>query len=411
VRLALLVGSFPSISEKFILDQAAGLIDAGLEPEVYAAMRPSETKSHTLAGRYGMADRAVYANVPRSARRRVLEAPRLFAACLLRHPAAALRAFDTRAYATAARNLKTLYFLRAVEGREPPDILHCHFGPYGLVGAFLKDCGFARRLVVTFHGSDINGYPRRYGEGMYRGLYERADAVTCGSRFIRGQLAANGCPEEKIHVLPVGVRMADYPAAEPVREDGLILSVGRLVEGKGFRYAIEALAALRPRFPSAHYVIAGGGGGRAGLERLARELGVADAVSFLGDQSDTEVAALYRRASIFILPSVRASNGAEEGQGLVLQEAQASGLPVISTRIGGIPEGMVEGATGFLVPERDSAALAERAGALLDDAALRRRMGRAGREFAAANYDVPILTRWLLDIYGSLLAPGEGATR
>jgi len=134
-------------------------------------------------------------------------------------------------------------------------------------------------------------------------------------------------------------------------------------------------------------------------------------VSFLGDQSDAEVAALYRRASIFILPSVRASNGAEEGQGLVLQEAQASGLPVISTRIGGIPEGMVEGATGFLVPERDSAALAERAGALLDDAALRRRMGRAGREFAAANYDVPILTRRLLDIYGSLLAPGEGATR
>jgi colanic acid/amylovoran biosynthesis glycosyltransferase len=411
VRLALLVGSFPSISEKFILDQVAGLIDAGIEPAIYAAMRPAEAKAHTLVERYGLGARTVYADVPRSARRRAVEAPALLAACLARHPAAALRAFDARAYATAARNLKTLYFLRAVEGRDRPDILHCHFGPYGLVGAYLKDCGFARRLVVTFHGSDINGYPRRYGEGMYRALYDRADAVTCGSRFIRDRLVANGCPEGKILVLPVGVRISDYPEAEAPREEGLILSVGRLAEAKGFRYAIDALAALRLRVPSARYAIAGGGGERAALERLTRERGVEDAVSFLGEQSDAEVAALYRRASIFVLPSVRAANGAEEGQGLVLQEAQAAGLPVVSTRIGGIAEGMIEGETGLLVPEKDSAALAAAMARLLEDAPLRARMGRAGRAFAAANYDVPMLARRLIGLYGSLSAPKEGGQR
>ncbi|HOX31131.1 MAG TPA: glycosyltransferase [Spirochaetales bacterium] len=405
MRLAVLVGSFPELSEKFILNQLCGLIDRGIAPEVFAAMRAPGgpgAKGHELAGRYGLAARATYADLPRSAGRRLLEAPGLLASCLARDPASALRALRISDYATAAKNLKTLYFLEAFAGRRY-DILHCHFGPSGLVGAFLKDCGLARRLVVTFHGSDINGYPRRHGEGVYRVLYDRADAVTCGSRFIRDRLVANGCPPGKIRVIPVGVRLDEYPEPSEPREEGLVLSVGRLAEAKGFRYAIEALAALKPRFPKARYAIAGGGSGRAELEELARRLGVADSVSFLGDQSDLEVAALYRRASVFVLPSVRGSNGAEEGQGLVLQEAQASGLPVVSTRIGGIPEGLVEGETGLLAPERDGAALAGRIAELLGDASLRERMGRAGRAFVAERYDVAKLSGALVGLYGEIL--------
>jgi colanic acid/amylovoran biosynthesis glycosyltransferase len=406
MRLAMLLGSFPELSEKFLLNQLSGLIDAGVEPTVYAAMESGAAKGHALAERYGLGKRSIYARVPRSTRKRVIEAPALFVSCLASDPASTFRALRIGTYATAAKNLKTLYFLRAF-GDERFDILHCHFGPNGLIGAFLKDCGRADRLVVTFHGSDINGYPRRYGEGVYRALYDRADALTCGSRFIRDKLVANGCPAQKIRVLPVGLRMEDYPETDSPREEGMILSVGRLVEVKGFRYAVEAFAAIRRRFPKAHYVIAGGGPDRAMLEGLARELGVAEGLSLLGDLSDTEVAALYRRASVFVLPSVRASNGAEEGQGLVLQEAQASGLPVVSTLVGGIPEGVVEGETGFLVPEKDPAALAERIGELLGNASLRERMGRKGRAFVSETYDIKRLSSRLIGLYNEILGRKE----
>jgi colanic acid/amylovoran biosynthesis glycosyltransferase len=404
MRVAMIVNAFPEISQKFILNQVTGLLDAGVEVDVYAAMKPKEAKSHEIAERYGLAARTTYANVPRSSMARVLGLPGLFFRQFFAHPGAALRAFRYGRYGTASRNLKTLYFLEAF-GDSRYDVIHCQFGPNGLVGAFLKDCGIAGRLVVTFHGSDITTYPSRYGEGIYRVMYDRADAVTSGTSFTKAKLTANSCPETKITVIPVGVRMDEYAETDfASREPFSILSVGRLVEVKGYRWAIEAFAKVHERFPRAEYLIVGDGGLKASLEALAGELGVAGSVRFLGAMRDTEVAALYRTASVFVLPSVIASDGAEEGQGLVLQEAQACGLPVVSTRIGGIPEGVIEGETGFIVAQKDPAAMAERICLLLGNPELRKQMGVAGRAFASARYDVPVLTKKLIELYGRVVS-------
>jgi colanic acid/amylovoran biosynthesis glycosyltransferase len=236
-------------------------------------------------------------------------------------------------------------------------------------------------------------------------MYRAADAVTAGSRFIAAKIAANGCAPEKIRILPVGVRMDEHPPlAFANRSARTILSVGRLVEVKGFRYGVEAFAAVRKEFPEAEYLIVGQGSGSAELLSLARELGVAEGLKLLGPQSGERVAELYGRASVFVLPSIRARDGAEEGQGLVLQEAQASGLPVVSTLVGGIPEGVREGETGFLVPQKDPDALADRIRRLLGDADLRERMGRSARAFAEGNYDMRVLSARLLGIYEAALA-------
>lgn len=399
MKVAMIVNGFPQLSEKFLVNQVTGLIDAGVDLDVYAAVRPAEGKRHELAERYGLFDRTIYAGVPRSARTRLMELPGLLARGLLNGPAATLRALNAATYTAAARNLKTLYFSRAFAGRRY-DIVHCHFGPNGLIGAYLKDCGLARGLVVTFHGSDINTYPRRHGEGVYRTLYDRADVVTVNSTFTRAKVIANGCPESKIEVLPVGLRMEEYQETDPaLRDPCTVLTVGRLVEKKGHRYALEAFALVKRHFREARYVLAGGGPLRQELELQAASLGIADSVSFLGDQSDAEVAALYRSATVFILPSVTASDGDMEGQGLVLQEAQASGLPVVSTLHNGIPDGVLDGVSGFLVPEKDGAALADRIIALLDDSGLRARMGAEGRSFVSRKYDTPALTERILKIY------------
>jgi colanic acid/amylovoran biosynthesis glycosyltransferase len=395
----MVVNGFPELSEKFLVNQVTGLFDAGAELDVYSALSPPPAGAHELARRYRLPERTIYARTPRGARSRLLEAPALFASCAVRDFAAALRSLDAGRYATASRNLKCLYFLRAFGDRKY-DLVHCHFGPNGLVGAFLKDSGIAKSLVVSFHGSDINTYPKRYGEGVYRYLYRTADLVTVNSRFTAAKVAANGCPESKIEVLPVPLRMEEHPEADPARRKGLqVLTVGRLVEKKGHRYAIEAFARARRAFPEAEYLVAGDGPLRGELEALARELGVADAVRFLGAKCDREVAELYASSSVFVLASVTARDGDMEGQGLVLQEAQAAGLPVISTLHNGIPDGVLDGVSGFLVPERDPEALAGRLAELLGDAAARSRMGKAGREFVAARYDSAVLTKRLLALY------------
>jgi colanic acid/amylovoran biosynthesis glycosyltransferase len=404
MRVAMIVNAFPELSEKFIVNQVAGLLDAGLDLDVYSALSPPDGRSHELAERYGMRERAIYARAPRSFKRRALEAPGLVFGSLAAGPGTALRALDVGTYATAARSLKNLYLLRAF-GSSRYDIVHCHFGPNGLVGAFLKDAGIARRLVATFHGSDINSYPGRHGEGVYRALYERADLVTANTGFTKAKIVANGCPAGKIEILPVGLRMDEYPEAPfGERDPRAILTVGRLVEKKGHRYALEAVALLAKRLPGIRYLVAGDGGLRKELEARAAELGIAELVDFLGPRNDREVAQLYRSSAVFVLPSVTASDGDMEGQGLVLQEAQAAGMPVVSTLHNGIPEGVREGETGFLVPERDPAALADRIGRLLEDSELRERMGRAGRSFVAATYDGPILTGRLLGMYERTLS-------
>jgi colanic acid/amylovoran biosynthesis glycosyltransferase len=407
----MIVNGFPEISEKFLVNQVTGLMDAGADLDVYSALSPPAGKGHELAERYGLRERTIYARAPRSAKARLAELPGLFAACAAQGPRNALRALDSGRYATAARNFKNLYFLRAFGARRY-DVVHCHFGPNGLVGAFLKDCGIAGRLVVTFHGSDINTYPRRYGVGVYRRLYEKADIVTVNSRFTMAKVVENGCASSKIEILPVGLRMEEYPAVDPaLRETSTILTVGRLVEKKGHRYAIEAFARVRKRFPDALYLIVGDGPLRGELELLVRELELGDSVRFLGAKGDKEVAALYARASIFVLASVTASDGDMEGQGLVLQEAQASGLPVVSTLHNGIPDGVLDGKSGFLVPERDVGALAEKIESLFGDEALRREMGAVGRSFVSGAYDVPGLTRRVMALYarvtGSTIEEGK----
>ena len=108
---------------------------------------------------------------------------------------------------------------------------------------------------------------------------------------------------------------------------------------------------------------------------------------------------LYSGATVFCLPSVTAASGDMEGQGLVLQEAQACGIPVVSTLHNGIPDGVLDGISGFLVPEKDPRSLADRIASILSDPALGARMGSAGREFALSKYDIAGLTARLLGFY------------
>ncbi len=140
----------------------------------------------------------------------------------------------------------------------------------------------------------------------------------------------------------------------------------------------------------------------AGLNALATALGINNCVRFLGAQPHETVLNLMRGAEIFALPSQTAKNGDSEALGIVFNEASACGVPIVSTWHGGIPEAVLDGETGFLVPERDDAALAEKLDTLLSDRALGEKMGQRGREFVCEVFDIRKQTVKLEGIYDSL---------
>lgn len=397
MRVAMIMSNYPELSEKFLINQVEGLVAAGVEVDVYASHRftPQGGAAATLTP----APYVRYVGIPRSPLARLALYPKEAFLSLVSRPKAFLKSLDSRVYGTAAKNLKLLPFARFLSDHHY-DAVHCHFGWNGLVGAFLKDVGVTDKLVVSFHGSDINSYPSRYGERVYAGMYQRADVVTSNTNFTNDKVVANGCPREKTAIIPECLPTAEYPMVDSsLRDACTLLTVGRLVEKKGHRYTLEAVAKLVPRFPELRYLVAGDGPLRQSLEAQAEELGISDRVSFLGACDYATVRELYAKATVFALPSVTAADGDREGQGLVLQEAQARGLPVVSTWHNGIPDGVLDGETGYLVSEKDTEALADRLGALLSDSGLRSRMGRAGRVFVEKRYDSGSIAASLMELY------------
>nr|WP_235441026.1 glycosyltransferase [Limnoraphis robusta] len=188
-------------------------------------------------------------------------------------------------------------------------------------------------------------------------------------------------------------------ANEPVK----IITVARLVEKKGIEYSIRAVAQVLKEYPNLIYRIVGDGGLRESLEQLIRELNVSENVKILGWMTQEEVRQLYTDSHLFILSSVTATDGDKEGQGLVLQEAQAMGLPVLSTIHNGIPDGVLDGKSGFLVPEKDVDALAEKLSFLLKNPEKWLEMGQSGRAFVEENYEINKLNDQLVEIYSKLI--------
>jgi colanic acid/amylovoran biosynthesis glycosyltransferase len=374
MKAAIIVNSFPAISEKFILNQIVSLVEQNLDFDLYASVAAEEQRRHALFSGYNLENKIINMRIPRKTWKRFLQFPLLFVANFARNPLFTLRALSVKKYSSAALNFKNLYFLKYFYGKDY-DIIHCHFGQNGLTGAFLKECRMGKRLIVTFHGTDITVVPGKFGANMYRHMFKTADVITAGSRFVKNRLVQHGCDADKIQILPMGIIVKKKPDVD------YFLSVGRLVEVKGFSYSIEAFALLARDFDHINYYIAGNGPLYESLNRRIVELGMETRIFLLGEKTDIELEALFDHALAFIIPSIRASDGAEEGQGLVIQEAESYALPVIGTDIGGIPDGIISGRTGWIVPEKEITAMREKMAFLVTHPDTRREFGEEGRKF------------------------------
>jgi len=171
------------------------------------------------------------------------------------------------------------------------------------------------------------------------------------------------------------------------------------VEVKGIEYALRALAIAKNQLQDFRYTIAGDGPLSSKLEALTTKLGLGQSVKFVGTVSQEEIPHMYEASHVFVLPAVVSNSGEEEGQSVVLAEAQATGLPIVATTVGGIPESVRDGESGLLVPSRNPEALASAILWLFNHPETWARMGHAGRALVEERFNLETLNNQLVGIY------------
>jgi glycosyltransferase involved in cell wall biosynthesis len=278
-----------------------------------------------------------------------------------------------------------------------PDVLHSHMVHANLMARAVRLVTPVPVLVSTIHNI-YEGGP--LWMAAYRLTNRLVDGMTiiseaAADRFIREGII----PRDLLRVIPNGVDPVPFRAVSRaerddtrrqlgLREEFAWLAVGRFETAKDYPNMLQAFAAVRERHPEAVLLLVGRGSLQPDTEALAQRLGLGDAVRFLGVRDD--VPALVSAADAYVMSS------AWEGMPMVLLEAAAGGLPVVTTRVGGNHEAVLDGATGFLAPARDAGALASAMSRLMAlTAAERREMGERGREHVRANHGLTrVVERW-----------------
>lgn len=396
LRVGLVVGDFPVISETFVINIAAGLVERGHDVRLLAmsGQRRSAPGMHARVAEHDLA-----ARTRRPAFGRALIAPFGEDGAEIRKWGPARRAM---AFAAQAGML----------ARQPAfDIVHCQFATLGLqmmrhlsLGT-LKTKGF----VVHVRGQDVTSFPRVHGEDVYRGMFERADLVIANCEHFRRRAIELGARDRDATVIGSAIEGAQFVPGPPKGDgSGLrLVAIGRLVEKKGFADAIRATALAATEIEGLTLEIIGEGPLRPELERLIADLRMGEHVFLPGQMSHEEVVSRLSASDILLAPSVTARSGDQDAPVNTLKEGMAMELPVVATRHGGIPELVVDGETGYLVDERDPEGMAAAIRRLAAERPRWPEMGRRGRKIVLETYDQKVVMGRLVDAYRDLLRSGE----
>ncbi len=283
--------------------------------------------------------------------------------------------------------------------RERFDVIHVHWPfPHGLFAVI--PALFGTKVVATCHGAELAlGRNKKWIRNVLSWVLRKANVLGCNSSHTAAEVKAV-CGRNPT-VVPYGATTSVEPSTHREKSPGepaTILFSGRLIQRKGLPYLIRAIPELLKHRPI-KLLITGNGDRRQELETLTRELGLQSAVSFLGFVSTETLGELYSTCDLYVHPAIFDDKGDTEGLGVVLIEALMNERPVVASAVGGIVDVIEHEETGLLVPEKDEAALAAAILRLLDDPALARRLGKAGRKFAESHFDWSRITDETEELY------------
>jgi len=383
---------FPPLSSTAVLNQITGLLDRGHEVYIYAKGSGDTQRVHPDVEKYNLM-RRVYFNDNRANRNNRCKINRV-------------GQYRLHSYLYNKRRRRVKKILRNL----PPDlhtfdIIYCPFGYRGIeLLDVMKSSRIKAKFVTGFRGADlsrdIKGDFHRYDT-----LFKQCDLFLPVCDYFKRKLLRLGCPEDKIVVLHSAIdcekfsyREKKLPKIKAVR----IISICRFVEKKGLEYGIKAIAALLKENKKIEYRIIGSGPLRHSLLALIKKLGVQNKIKIMGHVSQKEVANLLGTAHLFLLPSITAKNGDQEGIPNSVKEAMAMGVIPISTYHAGVPE-LVKDGSGFLVSPKDVSALTEKIKYLIKNPEVWQAMSLAGRKIIEKEYEKECVNDQLEHIFQNLV--------
>jgi glycosyltransferase involved in cell wall biosynthesis len=391
-RVAYLFARYPVPSQTFCDSEILALEALGLSLEIQATSPPRSTFRHERLAR--LRAETCYLPPGRILRSHELRAKRWPPDGVAEHA----RRHPDHAVATRARH--ALALADALRRRGVAHV-HAHFAGHAAHVAYLMKAISGISYSFTAHAQDF--MVDLDSESLLGELCGEAEFVVAVSDWSR-DLLRQTCPDSADRILRIynGIDPSDFsePAALGERERPHIVSIGRLIEFKGFHHLIAACAELDRRGVAFECTLVGEGPWRERLEAQVAEAGLQERVHFAGLLTLEEVKRTLREADVFALGSVVDQIGACDVLPTVILEAMATGLPVVSTTLAGVPEMVEDGVTGLLAPPGDAHRLADALAGMLGSRDLRRGMGEAGRkrvaEHFASAHTAPVLRERLL---------------
>lgn len=396
LTIGLLVNRFPNVVQPYILNQIITLENAGATIQVIAGKSETDNKLHPSIDNIQLITKPAYINTSFKSTIKSIFSPSTLDKNYLSALNTIIQSNCWKEYG-AKELLRRFIFAKALLYQHF-NVIHSHslFTSYDYL--FLQQ-NFSIPLITTYHGVLPPGVPRLDDKKMQM-VFDMGNLFLVNTMSAKNDLTKLGCSARKIHVIPQGTNLDKFPYHQRVifpEKKIILLSVGRLSPEKGHRTAIEAAAELVKEFPTIEYHIVGDGPERKTLQRLAIDLGLAKTIIFEGFIQPDEIINYYTTSHILLLPSI------QETQGTVLQEAQASGLPVIGSRAGGIPEVIIENKTGLLFNTTEPADLANKIRLLISSPNLYDELAIHGRKDVAHRFDIKVVCKQLISSYQNII--------
>lgn len=432
MKIAFIQTNFPTSGNTFLTNRITGMIDRGHDVTIYAdAPEKNLSKLHEDIVEYKLLDETVYFG---TALKRIQKLKAVLQDLLKFPPQTIERLRKSRnkqffyqiikvlinngdydiSLKFRKRMLTSYFWLKTLENLNT-DIVYNHTGPTGNKFLFLKHQNKSLKYITSFIGFDFSSRVRTIGIDYYKELFKYGDIFLTQSFYSRNCLIDLGCPPEKVIKHPVGVYIKKFNYKRrylnsPNDKIHFII-VARLVEKKAHRLLLDVFEKVFEKYPKVMLHIVGDGPNKHMIQnRITNDELLRKNVTFHGWKTQGEVINLLNQAHIFIHPSVTGMRWAEqEDTTTTLSEAQAMGLPVISTFHAGIPEVVKHNETGILVPERNEKALLEAVEYLIKNPQKWEIFGKNGREWVENNFDIDLLNNrlsWLLNEIIKL-KPGE----
>lgn len=400
MKIAIVLHTFPVVSETFIVNKICSLLDNNHEVVIFALNKGDDTFLHQSIKDYYLLDKVnYYTKRPSNKLKRFgLFFKSFFSGNVLQ----VLKTINVFKFGVKALSLQYFYrnqwFLRKNEF----DVIHCHFAQLGLFVAQLKRDGFLNneRLVTSFHGVDISPDKIEQYKKNYRVLFMHMHTCTYNSEYSLQILQQINSQYSGYKFLPVGLDTNLFKPKHQQKSDEIfrVLFCGRLVSFKGPDIAVEIVQQLISNY-KVHLTIVGHGELYDVLQQKIRTNNLEPYITLKGSLAQEEIISLMNQSDAFLLPGIVDSNGRAENQGLVIQEAQSMTLPVVVSDAGGMKYGLIDDVTGYVVPSKNIDGFVEKLERLISNEGLRATMGKAARDYVVTTYDNQVLYNQLISYY------------